>query len=191
MTRPKLVALCGSARRGSFNQAVLDCASASAEKAGAEVIRVRWSDFPFPLFNQDLEAETSLPEPVRKLKSLLAGADGFLVASPEHNSSYSALLKNAIDWCSRAEREDEAPLSAFAGKTAVLFAASPGALGGLRGLFALRELFQNLRVTVFADQLAIRAAHEAISEGAVTDAKWASQIAKLTERYVDFVSRLA
>ena len=191
MHPPKLVALCGSARHSSLNQAVLDTATAAAIEAGASVTRVPWVDYPLPLFNQDLESEEGLPDAVRKLKSILREADGFLIASPEHNSGYSALLKNAIDWCSRAEGEDEAPLSAFAGKTAVLFAASPGALGGLRGLFALRELLQNLRITVFADQLAIRTAHEAISEGVVKDIKWASQIAKLTERYVEFASRLS
>ncbi len=78
------------------------------------------NDFPLPLFNQDLEDAEGLPEPARRLKSLFRSADGFILASPEHNSTYSALLKNTIDWCSRAESDEEPPLAAFAGKSALL-----------------------------------------------------------------------
>jgi len=54
-------------------------------------------------------------------------------------------LKNAIDWMSRRETPDEPALVAFAGKVAVLMAASPGALGGLRGLVHLRAILGTSR----------------------------------------------
>jgi len=191
MPVPKLLALSGSARRASLNRAVLSTAAIAASGAGASLTVVDLNDFPLPLFNQDLEDSEGLPEPAKRLKNLFRGADGFLLASPEHNSSYSALLKNTIDWCSRAESDDEPPLAAFAGKSALLLAASPGPLGGLRGLFALRELLQNLRVTVYPEILAVRSAHELIENGAVTDAKWAARIGDLARDYVTFAGRLA
>lgn len=191
MPAPKLIALSGSARRASLNRAVLATAAISASAAGAELTVVDLNDFPLPLFNQDLEDAEGLPEPARRLKALFRGADGFILASPEHNSSYSALLKNTIDWCSRTESSEEPPLAAFAGKSALLLAASPGPLGGLRGLFALRELLQNLRVTVYPELLAVGSAHELIENGAVTDPKWASRIGDLAKEYVAFAAKLA
>lgn len=191
MPSPKLIALSGSARRGSLNRAVLATAAIAASSAGAEITLVDLNDYELPLFNQDLEDSDGLPEAAKRLKSLFRNADGFILASPEHNSTYSALLKNTIDWCSRAESDDEPPLVAFAGKSAVLLSASPGPLGGLRGLFALRELLQNLRVTVHPEILAVRSAHEVITEGVVTDAKWTRKIGDLVKDYVAFAGKLA
>lgn len=191
MSTPTLIALAGSARRDSLNRAVLATAVEAAREAGATVPLIDLNDFPLPLFNQDLEDAEGLPEAARRLKALFRSADGLLIASPEHNSSYSALLKNTIDWCSRAESEDEPPLSAFAGKSAVLLAASPGPLGGLRGLFALRELLQNLRMTVYPEMLAVRSAHKIVADGAVKDQAWAAKISGLAKDYVAFASKLA
>lgn len=191
MPSPKLVALAGSARRGSLNRAVLATASIAASSAGANLTVVDLNDYELPLFNQDREDADGLPEAAKRLKALFRNCDGFILASPEHNSTYSALLKNTIDWCSRAENDDEPPLVAFAGKSAMLLAASPGPLGGLRGLFALRELLQNLRVTVHPEMLAVRSAHEVITDGVVTDPKWAKKIGDLVKDYVAFARKLA
>ncbi len=191
MPAPKLVAMAGSARRASINRALLSTAVAAASRAGAELTLVDLNDYELPLFNQDLEDAEGLPDAAKRLKAILRGADGILLASPEHNSGYPALLKNTIDWCSRAETADEPPLAAFAGKSALLLAASPGPLGGLRGLFALRELLQNLRITVYPEILAIRSALEVVSDGAVSDPKWAARIGDLVRNYVTFAQKLA
>jgi chromate reductase len=191
MPAPKLIALAGSARRASLNRAILSTAAISASASGAELTVVDLNDVPLPLFNQDLEDAEGLPDAARRLKALFRAADGFILASPEHNSTFSALLKNTIDWCSRAESDDEPPLAAFAGKSALLLSASPGPLGGLRGLFALRELLQNLRITVYPGILAVGSAHEVIENGAVTDPKWSSRIGDLAKEYVAFAAKLA
>jgi NAD(P)H-dependent FMN reductase len=191
MPAPKLIALSGSARRGSLNRAVLATAAIAASSTGAKITLVDLNDYELPLFNQDLEDAGGLPDAARRLKALFRAADGFIIASPEHNSTYSALLKNTLDWCSRAEIDDEPPLAAYAGKTALLLAASPGPLGGLRGLFALRELLQNLRVTVHPGILAVGSAHEVITDGAVTDPLWSKKIGDLVKDYVTFAGKLA
>jgi NAD(P)H-dependent FMN reductase len=143
----QLLAFAGSSRRGSLNQGVLRIAMRAAEAAGAEVAHLDLKELDLPLMDEDLEAAVGLPAAARELKRRLQAADGFLIATPEYNSSYPPLLKNAIDWASRRE-EGEKPLVAFAGKVAGLVAASPGRLGGLRALHALRGLLQNIQVTV-------------------------------------------
>jgi NAD(P)H-dependent FMN reductase len=114
-----------------------------------------------------------------------------LIASPEYNSAITAALKNAIDWVSRAETDDEPSLVAFRGKAAALMAASPGALGGLRGLATLRSILGNIGVHVLPEQVCISVAHEAFDEaGHLKDERKAKQVAGLAKSLVDLAARL-
>jgi chromate reductase len=148
-----ILAFAGSSRRGSFNQRVLQIAIAGAKAAGASVTHVDLRDLGLPLYDGDLEAEHGLPEAARRFQNLLAEYRGLLIASPEYNSGYSPLLKNAIDWASRPGG-DLPGLGAFRDKTAALVSASPGKLGGLRSLTAVRDLLMNIRVQVLPTMVA-------------------------------------
>jgi chromate reductase len=171
MKPKRILAFSGSLRTASLNHAMLGIVADAARAAGTEVSIIRLRDFPMPLYNQELEDANGMPEKAAKLKRIFAAHDAFLIASPEYNSSYSAALKNAIDWVSRAESADEPPLSVFAGKKAAILAASPGGYGGARGLLALRTLLENIRVTVLPDQVSVPKAHEKTgTDGTVTDA---------------------
>lgn len=156
----KILAFSGSARTDSYNQKLVNIAALGAEQAGAQVTVINLADFQMPIFNQDLESSEGIPELAKRFKQLLVEHDGFLIASPEYNSAFSPLLKNAMDWASRRVG-DEPPLLAYRGKLAVIMAASPGALGGLRGLVFLRMLLSNLGVTVLPDQYALAQAGQA------------------------------
>lgn len=158
-----IVAFAGSTRKASFNKKMVAVAAKAAEKAGAKVTIVDLADFPMPLFCEDLEAEKGMPEFAQKFKDILLQADGFLIACPEYNSTYSAVLKNAIDWTSRVQG-DEQPLQAFRGKMAGIMATSPGGLGGMRVLVPLRMLLENIAVMVLPNQVALPAAHEQFDE---------------------------
>ncbi len=160
----KILAFAGSSRKQSVNKKLVKIAADAAEKAGATVTLIDLADYPMPLFNQDLEAEQGMPEKAAEFKQLLIEHDGFLIASPEYNSAFSPLLKNVIDWASRAQSKDEPPLQAYRGKYVSIMAASPGALGGLRGLVFLRMLLGNMGVVVLPEQQAIAKAFKAFSE---------------------------
>ena len=97
----RILALSGSSRRDSLNQKLLDQAALGAGAAGAEVTSIRLSDFDLPIYDADWEAEHGLPKGAQVLKALLADDQGLLIATPEHNGGYTALLKNALDWMSR------------------------------------------------------------------------------------------
>ena len=121
-----------------------------------------------------------MPENAKKLKAIFRDHHGLIIASPEYNSSVTAALKNTIDWVSRAETDDEPPLAALAGKTAILCAASPGGLGGLRGLVHLRSILGNLGMTVLPDQVAVGNAHAAFrADGTLADEQQAARIHRL------------
>jgi len=125
------------------------------------------------------------------LKSLMRESDGFIIASPEYNSSITGALKNAIDWVSRTESDDEPELVAFRGKSAALLSASPGALGGMRSLITVRSILGNLGVLVLPDQVSIPTAHEAFDEaGKLSDDRKAKKVARLVQGLVELLTKL-
>jgi chromate reductase, NAD(P)H dehydrogenase (quinone) len=165
MAQPRILAFAGSARRESFNKRLLKIAVAGAEQAGAQVTVIDLRDYPLPIMDQDLEAAEGPPANATALKSMFMENDGLLLACPEYNSSITPLLKNTIDWVSRPGPNNSPPgLAAFKNKVAVLMSASPGALGGLRGLVTVRSIFGNIGVIVLPDQIAISVAHDAFSD---------------------------
>lgn len=187
---PRILAFAGSTRKASFNKSLLSIAARAAQAAGAEVTRIDLRDFPLPLFDQDLEAEQGMPESGKRLKQLFIDHDGLLIASPEYNSSITAVLKNALDWVSRPA-PNEPPLVAFRGKVAALLSASPGALGGLRGLVHLRSILENIGVIVLPDQLAVPKANEAfLPDGTLKDPKQQAGVEGLGRTLAAFLTKL-
>lgn len=190
MSTPKILAFAGSTRTASYNKQLIRAAADAARTAGAEVTVIDLRDIPLPLFDEDFESEHGLPENAKKLKALFRDHDAFLIASPEYNSSITAVLKNAIDWASRGETDDEPALSAYRGKTAALLSASPGALGGLRGLVHLRAILGNIGVIVLPDQVALPKAHEAFdATGKLKDERPAKQVTALAQNLVSFLKK--
>lgn len=187
---PKVLAFAGSTRRDSYNKKLVKIAAEGARSAGAEVTFVDLRDLPMPLFDQDLEAEEGMPGNARVFKELLLAHQGLLIASPEYNSSLSGVLKNAIDWASRPEA-GEVALAAFAGKVAAIMSASPGRLGGLRGLVHLRSILGNLQVLVLPDQVAIPNANGAFGvDGMLVDPHQQRSIEHLGEKLATLLIKL-
>jgi len=161
MSTPRILVFGGSLRAESYNQKLATIAAAGAREAGADVNLIALRDFRMPIFDEDLEAAEGKSEAAKKLKELFLNAEGFIIASPEYNSGITAALKNAIDWVSRVDSEDEQPLLAFKGKTAAILSASPGGYGGARSLAQFRPLLENISVTVLPDQVSVPKAYEA------------------------------
>jgi len=187
---PKILAFAGSMREGSFNKQVIKVAADGAKAAGGEVTLIDLRDFSLPVFDIDIEKK-GYPENARKLKDLFLANDGLLISTPEHNSSYPALVKNTIDWVSRQTEPQEASLSAFRNKVAAIMSASPGALGGLRSLSNLRPLLSNIGVLVLPSQIAVGKAGDAFdAQGNLKDAKQNESVRKLGHDLVDIIRKL-
>lgn len=191
MSKPKILALAGSMRTESFNKKLIKIAVEGAKKGGAEVTLLDLADYRLPLYDGDLEEKEGLPAKARELKEIFIAHDGFLFSSPEYNSSISGVFKNAIDWVSRPEKTDSHSLVAFRDKAAALMSASPGALGGLRGLVPLRAMLSNIYVYVIPDQVAISQANEAFNEnGELKDAAKQKQVMGLGEKLASFLKKI-
>lgn len=190
---PKILAFAGSARTASWNKKLVKIAVEGAKEADAEVTYIDFRDLPMPLYDQDLEENTGIPETVRKFKQLMKTHQGLLIASPEYNSSISPLLKNAIDWASRPE-PGEPPLSltCFRDKVAVLMSTSPGGMGGLRGLIHVRAILGNIGVLVLPDQKAISNAYQAFDRnGNLIDETQQAAVKQLGSKLATVLAKLA
>ena len=187
----KILAFSGSARKASFNKKLIKIAAEGARREGLEVNLIDLADYPMPLFCEDLEAEQGIPESALAFKALLLESNAIMIASPEYNSAFSPLLKNAIDWASRTSTDNEPPLAAFKGKYATIMSASPGGLGGMRGLVFLRMLLGNLGMIVLPEQQAVGNAYQVFSEdGSIADETLHSKIIALGESLADVVLKL-
>jgi NAD(P)H-dependent FMN reductase len=186
----KILAVSGSARRNSHNTRVLQVAIESARAAGGEVTLLDWSQFQLPIFDEDLEREQGIPAEVMTLKKLFIESQGLMFACPEYNSSITPLLKNLIDWVSRPV-SGEPPLAAFKNKFASLFAASPGALGGLRGLVHVRAILGNIGVIVLPTQVAVGKVHEAFdADGSLRDANLRGMVTAAGTELVQYLKKV-
>ena len=189
MNKPRILALAGSVRKNSYNARLVRIAAEGARQHGADVTILDLAAYPLPIFDEDLESEGT-PDNAIKLKQLFIEHDGLLIASPEYNSSITPLLKNTIDWVSRAAA-GEAPLAAYQGKVASLMSASPGGLGGLRGLVHVRAILGNIGVTVLPQQVAVSRAFEAFDDhGQLKDPRQQDQILELGATLTKTISKL-
>ena len=177
---PKFLIFAGSARKASTNKQLAALAAGTAKAAGADVTLIDLKDFEMPLYDGDLEADGGLPENAKRLKQLFVEHDGIFIASPEYNSSFSPLLKNALDWISRPHTENEPPLWAYSDKVAALGSVAPGALGGLRGLVPLRMMLGNIGVTVVPNQVAISNGFSAFDDAGALKNEQQSQMLRAT-----------
>lgn len=189
-TKPKILAFAGSVRKDSYNRKLIRIAAAGAGDAGADVTLIELRDFPLPLFDQDLEAEIGVHPNARTLKDIFLEHQGLLISAPEYNSSITPLLKNTIDWVSRAE-PDRPSLYYIGGKIASLMSASPGKFGGLRGLVVVRMLLGNCNVTVLPGQVSVPNAADAFTpDGALADRNLHQSVQKLGATLSNTLARL-
>ena len=162
---PRILAFAGSARRDSFNRKFLAVAVQAAREAGAEVTLLDLNEYVLPLYHGDLEDASGMPENATKLVGLIASHDALLIASPEYNSMITPLLKNTIDWCTRAD-------DPFPGKVAAVISASPGGFGGVRSLVMAQQLLLKLGCHVVPGQCALPNAGKAFdAAGKLLDAR--------------------
>jgi len=188
---PCVLIFAGSTRRESFNRRLAQVAARQVAATGAQATLLELADTPLPLYDGDLEASSGPPDNALKLKKIFIAHDAFILVSPEYNSSIPPLLKNTIDWVSRPLPEQSGYVP-FSGKPAALLSASPGNLGGLRGLRHLREVLTELQMIVLPKQVSLSAANHAFdSEGQLTDAATHRRLADLVEELLGMAGRLA
>ncbi len=181
--RPTLLALCGSARRASYNRMLMHSAM-EALSTQADCEELDWQDVP-PFDADALEAQ-GLPAPVLRVRQAIAAADGVLLVTPEYNFSLPGMLKNTLDWVSRGADQP------FARKPVALLSATTGPLGGARVQNEARRvlLFLNAMVLQKPEVYVGNAASKFGADGHCTDAVTRGFVADQMAAFVDWVARV-
>jgi len=176
----RIVVFAGSLRRDSLNKKFAKAAVSLAKDAGHEAEFLDLKDYALPLYDGDIEA-AGMPENATALSQKIASADALIVASPEYNGSIASPLKNAIDWLSRIK-----PVS-LTDKPLLLLSASPGALGGVRGLWHTRVPFEALGVHVFPGMMGLPGADKLFDEKSELQEDKRDQLQKLLAQFLAHV----
>lgn len=190
----KLLIFAGSTRLNSFNRKLAHIAAALARASGAEVSHIELADFDIPMYNADLEAKGT-PADVMRLKQLMYEHPAWIICSPEYNGSYTALLKNTIDWASSPVKSDPDWIDgfkSFSGKVVGVLSASPGALGGLRSQSHLVPLLLNAQCWVAPRAFALARAGEAFdAAGRLLDDSHRDNVQAVIDQVLFAARRLA
>lgn len=177
----KVAVVVGSLRKGSFNRQFAQ-ALASLAQPKLELRVVEIGDL--PLYSQDLETE--LPSPVRRFKREIEAADAVLFVSPEYNRSFSAALKNAIEWGSRPWGKNS-----WAGKPGAVIGATPGAVGTAAGQSQLRSVVSVLDIALMAQpEIYLSLRDGQIVDGQIADESLRTLLAGWINRFADWIGRL-
>ncbi|WP_394618258.1 NADPH-dependent FMN reductase [Lentzea sp. JNUCC 0626] len=120
----RILTLVGSLRSGSHNRRL---AEAAVQISPDHVEIGLFDDLgAIPFYNEDIDAEGTVPATAAKLREAAADADALLLVSPEYNGTIPAVLKNAIDWLSRPHGA-----GALSGKPVAVVGTAYGQYGGV------------------------------------------------------------
>lgn len=178
MSHINILGLSGSHREGSFNTALLANAVSLTPEGVTLTIYEGLEKLPFYL--DTLDGINLHPE-AERFREAVTKSDGILIASPEHNFSVSAILKNALDWGSRPSGAH-----GFIGKPTAILGASGGLLGTIRAQLHARDILHSLQADVIArpEVLVTLAAKKFDSNGNLIDEQTKQLIRDLLEALV-------
>ena len=169
----------GSLRAKSFNRAVFEAARTFVGP-GVNLSEADLRDV--PLYDADLEASGD-PPAVVTLKAKVAAADGLIVFTPEYNRGVPAVTKNAIDWLSRLPGESVLSRAAVG-----IVAATPGRHDAQGSRTHLGQSIAANTDRLFDPSLGIASIADKLTDGALSDADTAKQLAAWLSEFVKFLA---
>lgn len=179
----KVVLFSGSLRQESLNKKLL-IATQKLLPSGIDSELVDLKSFSIPVYDGDVENE-KFPTGVTSLGQKLSQAQAWIISSPEYNGSIAGPLKNTIDWLSRLKPQP------FDKKPVLLMSASPGALGGIRGLLHSRQPIEVLGAYLYPQTFGLAKAHEAIdSTNQFVDSKNKERVSALAHEFILFSQKV-
>jgi NAD(P)H-dependent FMN reductase len=172
MTRPDIVALCGSLRDGSYTRQASRHVLSAAAESGAETELLDLREYDLPVFDPNADDAGDAD----RLRGRVRTADAVVLGTPMYHGSYAAPLKNALDYCGFDE---------FENKTVGLLGIAGGSFP-LSALEHLRTVCRALDAWVLPYQAAIPRASAKFEDGEFVDEDLAERVAVLGRRVVEY-----
>lgn len=177
----KVAIVVGSLRKGSVNR-VFSEALAKLARPKLEFHFVEIGDL--PLYNQDLEAD--LPASVQRFKREIEAADAVLLVTPEFNRSFSAALKNAIEWGTRPWGKNS-----WAGKPAAIIGATLGVVGTAAAQSQLRSVAGAIGLHVIVNpEIYLNFREGQVVNGEIADEGLKQLMTSWVDAFADWTKRL-
>jgi chromate reductase len=192
MPTPKILVIPGSNRTGSHNVRLAALAVKELTLLDADVTRISLADYPLPLYDADLDANSGQPANALKLKQMMQTHHAVFITSPEYSASVTPLLKNALDWVSRVRESGDPTYAAFKNRVFAIASASTGQHGGLRSLMALRQILElGCGAIVVPEQVSVPSAEFAFDEmDGLADARLANALRSELSRLIEMARLL-
>lgn len=149
--------LSGSIRKGSYNRILQHHMDRKLAEAGVAVNSIDLTDFPMPIFNEDLEPD-NVPEAAVRLAEMWRSHDIVFIASPEYNGGVPPLVVNTITWLSRQKP------SPFRDAIFGIGGVSSGKYGTIWSLSHLRDSLSKVGTLVVPTLLGIGPAEAAFDD---------------------------
>lgn len=183
----KVLLISGSDREGSFNTQLVEIVAEKLENKGIATEILNYNDV--PLLSQNTEYPT--PKSVSDLRETVKNSDALFVISPEYNGSYSARLKNLIDWLSRPAAPELRDEPTVIGSKKVAFGSVANSTYGKFVRKNLSELLAYVRMSVIEGEgLGIRIPMTSWKTGSLKSELEAEQeqvIDEYVETFIKFI----
>ena len=172
----KLLAFSGSNSSTSINQSLVTSV-ASMARENHEVDVIQLTKYNYPLYGIDLEKAEGIPATIQSLLSEFSEYDGFIISTPEHNSTIPVFFKNVLDWMSRMEGK---PLE---GKKVALLSCSPGRGGAAKSLAFAEKVIPYLGAEIVGTQ-SFSSFGENFNDGEILNLELKNDISNLLAKLV-------
>lgn len=173
MAKLNLLGIPGSLRKDSTNR--LMCREAARAFGDCDYVE---ADLNLPLYDGDLEDE-GIPAKVNALRDQVLAADAVVFSTPEYNKNTSGVMKNALDWLSRAE----GGMAALGDKPVAVMSAAAGRAGGERATNSLILCLMPFKPRlVYGPELMVANTRKAFETGRLGDEKAREIMAALMKK---------
>lgn len=177
----KILVLMGSFRKESFSKSVANYVVQSLPEGYEAEFAVLDA---LPLFNQDYDDDGTTPQSWIEFRAQVRECDAVLFVTPEHNRSFPAVIKNALDIASRPAGE-----SVWGRKPAAIISVSPGRIGGALCNQHLRQplTFLNLRLMLQPEMYVSDVTNLLDENGVLVDDSTKKHLDRFTEAFISWI----
>jgi NAD(P)H-dependent FMN reductase len=181
---PRLLIVIASTRPGRRGSAVADWFAAHARAHGGFEIEIAdLAELALPLLNEpnDNARDDYIHEHTRRWSAIVAAADAFVFVMPEYNRTFTAPLKNALDFLYYEWNYKPVGLVSYGGMS-----------GGLRAAYAIKPALTALRLVPIDDAVTFSDVRRRIVDGQLQpDERQAGNAAGMLDELAKLATALA